>query len=413
MDHPLSKGRRAARCATTALGAALLGGTLLAGMTSALQAAEASPSGASRGPALSKVAGFDHQVTGVTVSKDGRIFVNFPRWTEDSEVSVAELKDGKLTPFPDAGWNAWRNAKKDEISAKDHWVCVQSVVAGPNGNLWVLDPAAPAMGATVKNGPKLVEIDLRTNMAARTIAFDEVAAPQGSYLNDVRFSPDGKTAYLTDSGAKGALLVVDLDSGKARRVLDGDPTTQPDASVTVTYDGKPLRRPDGRGVEFAADGIALSPDGKTLYWQAIKGKTLYSLPTEALAGGLTTALMPSALADQSLAGRVEIVGENGPADGLIISRRDGRMYVTAPQEDAIKVRDLSAKGAPLTTLIQDQRLRWPDTFAEGPDGTLYFTTSHIQDSAFYKPDAPIALPTELWSIKPVAPDATGSTKPAR
>ena len=50
-------------------------------------------------------------------------------------------------------------------------------------------------------------------------------APQGSYLNDVRFSPDGKTAYLTDSGAKGALVVVDLDSGQAaararRRSLD-------------------------------------------------------------------------------------------------------------------------------------------------------------------------------------------------
>ncbi|MDF2600508.1 MAG: hypothetical protein K0Q54_3331, partial [Methylobacterium brachiatum] len=42
----------------------------------------------------------------------------------------------------------------------------------------------------------------------------------------------------------------------------------------------------------------------------------------------------------------------------------------------------------------------PDTFSQGPDGTLYVTTSHIQDSAFYKEGAPIALPTELWSFKP-------------
>lgn len=415
---PISQTSSARRMSTdtlsrNALRSALLAGILMAGTMPAPRAAEGpSPDGAGN-PALTKVAGFDHQVTGVTVSKDGRIFVNFPRWTEDSEISVAELKDGTLTPFPNAEWNAWRNAKKDTVSANDHWVCVQSVVAGPEGNLWVLDPAAPAMGATVKNGPKLVEIDLRTNKPARTIAFDEVAAPQGSYLNDVRFSPDGKTAYLTDSGAKGALLVVDLASGKTRRVLDGDPATQPDPSVTVTYDGKPLRRPDGRGVEFAADGLALSPDGKTLYWQAIKGKTLYSLPTESLAGGLTTALMPSSLADQSLSGRIETVGENGPADGLIISRHDGRMYVTSPQDDSIKVRDLSAKGSALTTLVQDKRLRWPDTFAEGPDGTIYFTTSRIQDSAFYKPDAPAALPTELWSIRPAAGDATGSTKPTR
>lgn len=235
-------------------------------------------------PTLTKVAGFDHQVTGVTVSADGRIFVNFPRWTEDTAISVAELKDGKLTAFPDEGWNSWRNARKDEVPAATHFVCVQSVVADGQGRLWVLDAAAPAMGATVKDGPKLVEIDLRTNTVTRTIPFDEIAAPQGSYLNDVRFSPDGKTAYLSDSGAKGALIVVDIDSGKARRFLDGHPSTQPDPSVTVTYGGKPLRRPDGRGVEFSADGIALSPDGATFYWQAIKGKVLYSLPTAALTG---------------------------------------------------------------------------------------------------------------------------------
>ena len=351
-------------------------------------------------PELREVAKFDHQVTGVSVAEDGRIFVNFPRWTEDTAVSVGELKDGKVVPFPDERWNEWRNARKDELSAIDHWVCVQSVVVGPNGNLWVVDAAAPAMGAVVQGGQKLVEIDLKTNKPARTIAFDMEVAPQGSYLNDVRFSPDGKTAYLTDSGALGALVVVDLESGKARRLLDGDRSTQPDKSVTVTYDGKPLRRPDGRGVEFAADGIALSPNGATLYWQAIKGKTLYSIPTSALTGWMTSAVVPGAIADQSLAGKVEQLGENGPADGLIISRADNKMYVTSPQDDAIKVRDLSAKGSGLTTLIQDKRLRWPDTFAEGPDGTIYVTTSRIQDSAFYMPDASAALTTSLWSFKP-------------
>ena len=341
---------------------------------------------------LNRIARFEHQATGVTVSEDGRIFVNFPRWTEDTAVSVAELRDGRLVPFPDAEWNAWRNARKDEVSAKDHWVCVQSVVADAQGNLWVLDPAAPAMAAVVKDGPKLVAIELKTNRPGRIIAFDESVAPQGSYLNDVRFSPDGATAYLTDSGVKGALVVVDIASGRARRVLDGHPSTQPDKSVVVTYGGRPLRRPDGRGVEFAADGIALSADGTTLYWQAIKGKTLYSIPTEALRAAAAGGGDP--------AEQVAVVGENGPADGLLISRHDGRMYITSPQDDSVKVRDLAAPGSKPTTLLQDGRLRWPDTFAEGSDGTIYFTTSHIQDSAFFKPGAPAALPTELWSFRP-------------
>ena len=57
---------------------------------------------------LEEVAKFDHQVTGVTVSEDGRIFVNFPRWSEDVPVPVAEVKqDGSIAPYPNDEWNAW------------------------------------------------------------------------------------------------------------------------------------------------------------------------------------------------------------------------------------------------------------------------------------------------------------------
>lgn len=374
----------ARRCGVAAIAFAATSGLVACANTSSADAGTPAS-------VLTKVASFEHQVTGVTVSEEGRIFVNFPRWTEDSPVSVAELRNGQLVPYPDADWNAWRNARKDELSPADKWVCVQSVVADGRGSLWVLDPAAPAMGAVVKGGPKLVQIDLQTNRARRTIAFDETVAIQGSYLNDVRFSTDGNSAYLSDSGARGALVVVDLRSGKARRVLDGHPSTQPDPTVTVTYDGVPLRRPDGRGVEFAADGIALAPDGKTFYWQAIKGKTLYSLPADALADPRQEASLPAL---------IRVVGENGPADGLLIGKRDGRMFVTSPQDDSIKWRDLKATGGPLMLLVRDPRLRWPDTFAEGPDGSIYVTTSHIQDSAFYKLGAPAALTTELWRIAP-------------
>lgn len=367
---------------------------------------------ANSGPGkLTKVAGFAHQVTGITVSRDGRMFVNFPRWSEDAPVSVAEVKDGKPVPYPDADWNSWCNAKADEVDPKTHFVCVQSVVADGQDRLWVVDAAAPAMAHVIKDGPKLVGIDLKTNQVVKTIPFDTNTVLQASYINDVRIAPDGKTAYLTDSGAEGALIVVDLDSGSAKRVLSGHATTMPDKSVTVQYDGKPLRRPDGRGVAFSADGIALSPDGKTLYWQAIKGKTLYSLPTDALTGWATAAFVPEMLSDRTLDSKIVTVGENGPADGLLIARKDGRMYVTSPQDNAVKVRDLTAKGSGLTTLVQDPQLRWPDTFSEGPDGTIYVTTSHIQDSADYKPGAPISLPTELWAITSGPGAATGATAP--
>ncbi|RZA34503.1 MAG: hypothetical protein EOP92_15360, partial [Lysobacteraceae bacterium] len=131
---------------------------------------------------IEQVAAFEHQVTGVSVSEDNRIFVNFPRWTEDTAVSVAEVgKDGALRPYPDDGWNAWRNARKDELAPAEHWVCVQSIVADGRGSLWVLDPAAPAQAHLISGGAKLVQVDLASDKVVRSIVFDEEAAPQGSY----------------------------------------------------------------------------------------------------------------------------------------------------------------------------------------------------------------------------------------
>ncbi len=341
---------------------------------------------------LVPVAQFGHQVTGVTVTPGGRIFVCFPRWTEDTAVSVAEVLPGGTTrPYPDAGWNAWRNARKDELDPAAHWVCVQSVVADAQGSLWVLDPAAPAQDRVVPGGPKLVQVDAATDRVVRTIAFGEDAAPQGSYLNDVRFDDGGAHAYITDSGARGALLVVDLTTGTARRVLDGHPSTQPEPDVQVHADGQVLRRTDGRGVEFSADGVALTPDGQWLVWQAIKGRTLYRVPT--------AALRDAALAADALAAQVERVGDNGPADGLLYDRA-GRLYVSAVEEQAVKVRE----GGQLRTLLHDPALRWPDTFALGPDGTVYLTDSRIPDMQWFKPGQSLALPTTLYRI---AHDASG------
>jgi len=371
----------------------LLSLTLLATASQAQQGAAPSQ-GTAR---LQQVASFDHQVTGVTVSKDGRIFVNFPRWTEDAPISVAEVtRGGEIKPYPNEEWNSWRNARKNQMSAGDHFVCVQSVVVDAKGNLWVVDPAAPATAAVVPGGPKLVRIDLRTNKIAQVIPFDETVAPQGSYLNDVRFSPDGRMAYLTDAGAKGALVVVDLQSGKARRVLDGHPSTQPEKDVVVKTDGQPLRRPDGRGVEFAADSIALSPDGRALYWKALTGRTLYRITTEALDD--------PRVSEKDLGARVERVAQTEPTDGLWIDGR-GQLYLSAIEQDAVKVRD----GDRITTLVQDKRLRWPDTFSEGPDGTVYVTSSRIQDMSWFKPANGPRLQTQLWRIEPGPNgEATGS-----
>ena len=337
---------------------------------------------------LTQVAQFDHQVTGVAVAADGRRFVNFPRWTDDAPVSVAEvMKDGKLKPYPDDRWNEWRNARANELSVEDHFVCVQSIVPDGRGNLWVLDPGAPGNEKILPGAPKLVRIDLTTNSVTKVIPVPEDVALQGTYLNDIRFSPDARLGYITDSGTRGAVIVVDLESGRSWRTLDGHPSTQVDKNVTVTLDGKPLRRPDGRQPMFAADGIAISADGKTLFYQALTGRTLYSIDT---------ALLASDIAEPQRAAAVKTVAQTHVADGLWMSKA-GVLYLTSPSDYSIK----RLNGSAVETVLTDRRLRWPDTFSEGPDGRMYVTASHIQDTNWFTPGAPASIRTQLFSFTPV------------
>ncbi len=340
------------------------------------------------GSGLREVASFDHQVTGVSATPDGRIFVNFPRCTDDAPVSVAEVRpDGTLKPYPDERWNSWRNARANEMPVETHFVCVQSIVADTHGSLWVLDAAAPGNEKILPGGPKLVRVDLATDTVTQVVAVAEDVALQGTYLNDVRFSPDGTTAYITDSGTRGAIIVVDLASGHAFRALDSHPSTQIESNVVVEVDGAPLRRPDGRQPVFASDGIALSNDGRTLYWQALTGRTLYSIDTATLVSGKTKSEIDAAVVK---------VGTTAVADGLWISSTNV-LYVTSPSDNSVKY----WTGTALETVVADDRLRWPDTLSEGPDGTMYITASHIQDTYWFKPEAPASVPTGLFSFKPV------------
>jgi sugar lactone lactonase YvrE len=336
---------------------------------------------------LQKVADFEQQVTGVAVAPSGRIFVNFPRWEEDVAISVAELKpDGSLVPYPDAAWNSYRNAKPQALETS--FVCVQSVTVDPQGFLWILDPAAPGNEFNKPGGIKLLQVDLDTDKVIKTINFSAEVVPQGSYLNDVRVTPDRRWAFITDSGQIGALVVVDLAGSSSRRVLHGHPSTQPeDSTVVVHADGHELRKTDNRPTLFAADGIALDHAGQFLYWQALTGKTLYRLPV--------SALTDATLSEASLAETVERVGETGVADGLWMDAADN-LYVTSPEDNALKLRRPDGS---MATVVRDDRLRWPDSLAEGSDGTIFVTSSHIQDMAQYHQGGNARTePYALWKV---------------
>ena len=348
----------------------------------------ATPAPGAKGKPITEVAHFqDYQVTGIAVSKTGRLFANFPRWTNDYKYAVAEVApDSSLKPFPDEAWNSWKD-KDPDVGNK--FVSVQSVTVDDTGALWVLDTGNPGMNGTLAGGPKLVKIDLDTNKVTQTIPFGADICPAKSYLNDVRFDTGRQVAYLTESGI-GSLVVVDLKSGKARRVLVEDASTLYDKNVDLTINGKEVETAEKQKPKFMADGIALSPDNAYLYYQAVLSGTLYRVATEKL--------RDENLSKGDLSKAVEKVGASFPCDGFWMDK-DGYLYQSDLRDGAIQRRKVP--GGPVELVCSDPRIQWPDSFAQGPDGAIYFSCSHIHHAPQYNGGK--SARTEPYTIFKVMP----------
>lgn len=317
---------------------------------------------------------FGAMPTGVTVSEKGRIFVNFPDWGDERTCSVAEIVGDTLQVYPDEAWN------RLEGDPEKRFVSVQSVVADGTGILWVLDTAAPNFSEPVPGAAKLVAVDLETNKVRKIYPFPDDVVLKTTYLNDVRVdyrAGKGGYAYITDSSVRGpgAIIVLDLDSGKSFRRLQGDRSTSPDPSFIPKVEGRILmnRAPDGtvRPVSIAADGIALSLDGKILYYCPLSSRFLYSIETARLRDG--------SLADAELAKQVRNHGEKGASDGLMT---DANGVVYAGDYENNSIRTIHPDGT-MKTLVHDPRILWPDTLSIGPDGYLYFTANQLERQGSY------------------------------
>ena len=325
--------------------------------------------------AIETVATFDGAMpTGVTVSHRGRIFVNYPRWGDKVDFTVAEVKGGKAVAYPSTEFN-----KLDKDRPGERLVSVQSVVVGPDDRLWILDTGSIEMGPTLPDGPKLVCVDLKTDRVVKTIAFPKDVALKTSYLNDVRFDlRKGKgVAYVTDSSAKGpnGIVVVDLDTGKSWRRLHDHPSTKADKKFQPIVEGRPLmERPKvgkPKHLTLGSDGIAISHDGKHLYYCPLCSRRLYRVATAALAADAD---------EKAQALAVEDLGDRGFASDGLESDDMGRIYLTDYEHNAILRRD---KDGEYETLVYDPRVLWPDTLSLASDGWLYFTANQLHRQAHF------------------------------
>lgn len=311
--------------------------------------------------------------TGVTVSQSGRIFVNFPRWGDDVTFTVGEIRNGKVVPFPSKEINTFDPTHPDQTLSS-----VQSVVVDAANRLWILDTAAPGFQTRIAGAAKLIAVDLNNDKVVKSIVIPSDVALDTTYLNDVRFDLRvGKAgiAYITDSSVSGpgGIIVVDLDSGKSWRKLTGHASTSVDPSFVPFVEGERLmQRASGKAPQpfsVASDGIALSADGKTLYYSPLSSRHLFSVPT--------SMLTDPTISDEVTGRAVQDLGEKGASDGLE-SDDKGRVYASDYEHNSIHQR---LPDGQWRTIASDPRMLWPDTLSVGPDGYLYFTANQLHRQA--------------------------------
>lgn len=308
--------------------------------------------------------------TGVGISKSGRIFVNFPRWGDNVEFTVAEVKSGKAVAYPDLATD-----KGTPTDFDGKFVSVQSVVVDPADRLWILDTGNYNFGPTAPGAAKLWCYDLSTNKVVKQITFPPDVVLTGSYTNDVRFDLSRGAegfAFITDSAKQGpnAILVVDLATGESWRRLSGHKSVEEEPNFFPTVEGQKfaMRQKPGeeQPITIGSDGIAISADGKQLIYTALAGHHLYSVSTDAL--------IHRKMTDDQVAATVKDLGDRGFASDGLESDAQGNVYLTDYENNAVRVRDASGKYRVLT---QDPRLIWPDTLSLTPGGWLYVTANQL------------------------------------
>ena len=359
---------------------------LCAAVAAGISPAESAQPQGDFGPPLETVKTFDtFKLVGIGVSHEGRIFASAPAAQSGDRLIEVNAQTGGVTPYPDQNWN---------ISGTDtehEWAVPQAMWVDKADHLWVLD-SGRAVLADAKSGakPKLVEFDLSSNKVIRSYGFDSTVAPTDS-LNDVRIDLVHGYAYLTNVGNRGSLVVLNLKTGTSRQVLVGDRSTYADPQQHLMIGDQPAQTNDGKQVAIHADGIALSPDAKWLYYRPLTDHNYWRVPTSAL----INAGLPAA----QLSRKVQYLGSAELTGGLIMGPH-GTLYGGDLEHSTVVALDID----PVTHKVKSHlfvrapgRLSWADGFAIS-QGYLYIADSHLWEVTF-KNHLPRSGPFAIFRVK--------------
>jgi sugar lactone lactonase YvrE len=307
------------------------------------------------------------------VSADGRVFYTIHPESRPSGAKLLEWVDGAPRAFP-------------SDDAQSLFETPLGVAVDRQNRLWTIDHGNHGTG-----NARLLAFDLSTGEVVHDHVFDSSIAQLGSFLQDLQVDSTGQHVFIADVSfwrKNAGLVVYDVESGKARRVLDSDPS--------VSAQDWLIRNPTKDMVFFGVvvlkpgvDGIAIDRNDEWLYYGAMAHDTMYRIKVADL---LDDSLSPGALS-----ARVQAVGPKPLNDGLSTDN-DGNLLITDVEHNAV-IR-MKPDGE-LTTLVRSDRIRWADALSYGPDGWLYVADSATPDQMLQsKAHMAASAPYHIFRFKP-------------
>lgn len=319
--------------------------------------------------------------------KGDLVYSHHPFFNPEIRVVKYDVQSKTIAPFPNKEWNQPRETD-------DHYLSnVLGIRNDENGIVWMLD-----MGQRNPVTPKIVGWNTITDKLERIYYLPKTAVVSTSQPNDMVVDTKHGFFIIADEGignggdgSSASLILVDMKTGKTRRLLEGHRTTLPEALPTVVK-GKNLTI-DGKNLLVGCDGITADKDFEWLYYAPLNGSKIYRIRIEDL--------LNDTLSENELDQRIETYSDKPNNGGLSIDS-EGNLYLTAMETNSIAV--VLSNDKSIHHIFSDKNLLWPDGISYNlADGYMYVSAAQVHLGAVFNNGKNwTKKPFHIFRFKPLA-----------
>ncbi|WP_075340800.1 SMP-30/gluconolactonase/LRE family protein [Tenacibaculum agarivorans] len=331
----------------------------------------------------------NHAVGNITFTTKGNlVYSHHPFFEPENRVMLYDKESKTHRPFPNKVWNTPR-------TTDDHYLSnVLGIRNDIHGNIWMLD-----MGMRNNITPKIVGWNMKNNSLERIYYLPETTVVKTSQPNDMVVDSKHGVFIIADEGignggdgSTAAFIIVDMKTGKTRRVLEGSRTTLSDTSSPTRVNGKVLSI-NKKALFVGNDGITADASFEWLYYGPLNGPHIYRVKIEDL--------LDTSLSEKQLDKKIETYA-NKPNNGGMSIDKDNNLYLTALESNSVVV--IKAKDRSMHTIIKDKNLEWPDGVSYNQeDGYMYVSAAQVHlGSVFNKGKDLASSPFYVFRFKPIA-----------